>query len=393
MIKTYLTMEKGLVETLIFFLKDRLTIGKNPKNDITISDNNLSDYHAEVYLTDQNPVVEDLNSDTGTFVNGERIEKSRLSHNDKLQCGNLTLQLLQEKIPKDQSRTSDKPQTSEAQSSFMSDHRVSSKQSKRLNELIPKIPLFIDLDKDGLFYVIQSARLIVVDSEQIIYKQGDIGSSLYIVLDGNVRVFITDNEGKHIPIAKLTDNEFFGEMSFLSDTPRSATVQAIENTLLCEISANILRSIIYRWPNVRTTLITFYKERLEELENIKHASGMIEQRNFPRYNITIPVGLSPFECILSEKLQNKTFKFLSNDVSMAGIRLMVQDDDIKELPMDCKIEIEIILPKPWKTIRCEGVLKDYIEKKEGESTGYLSVEFLKLDGAEKERLESFLSIS
>jgi hypothetical protein len=66
-----------------------LTIGRDPGADVTLEDVGVSRRHARLRLTDgAAPVIEDLGSANGTFVNGERIAgERRLADGDELQIG------------------------------------------------------------------------------------------------------------------------------------------------------------------------------------------------------------------------------------------------------------------------------------------------------------------
>ena len=64
--------------------------------------------------------------------------------------------------------------------------------------------------------------------------------SLYIVISGRLKVMMSDSEGKEVILSILGSGEFFGEMGLIDDSPRSATVIAIEP---CELLAVTKREI------------------------------------------------------------------------------------------------------------------------------------------------------
>jgi pSer/pThr/pTyr-binding forkhead associated (FHA) protein len=53
--------------------KSEIRIGRDPKNDISIDDKEISRHHARLVLQGETYVIEDVGSTNGTFVNGERI--------------------------------------------------------------------------------------------------------------------------------------------------------------------------------------------------------------------------------------------------------------------------------------------------------------------------------
>ncbi|MDD2302166.1 MAG: cyclic nucleotide-binding domain-containing protein, partial [Eubacteriales bacterium] len=292
MLKSYVVFEKGLVETLIFYLKNCLTFGRSPENDIQTSDTETSDFHAEIRLEDGRAVVEDLGSQVGTFLNGEKTRKAILSHNDQVQIGDMVFRFIQEEVFPALSETAPDARSTGGPAGYRQKGTESLRSSSRVAEAVSNIPLFSGLDPESMSEIIQQARLLVFDADQMVFHQGDPGKSLFIVLDGSVRVFIPGRKGESVPLAVLSENQFFGEISFLTGQPRSANVQAMENTLLCEVGADTLREITYRWPAIKNTLNRYYQQRVADTAEKKRKAGIRELRGAPRYNITVPVSFT-----------------------------------------------------------------------------------------------------
>ena len=70
----------------------------------------------------------------------------------------------------------------------------------------------------------------------VVLAAGDLTDSLYIVLSGRLKVMMSDTEGKEVILSILGPGEFFGEMGLIDDSPRSASVLAIEPCELLSIS-------------------------------------------------------------------------------------------------------------------------------------------------------------
>ena len=115
----------------------------------------------------------------------------------------------------------------------------------------------------------QSAKLRLVKQGTVIVREGDMGRSMYIVLEGKVEVLTQDDQANDIHVAYLNENGFFGEISFLTAAPRFATVRAAEDTLLCELSYESMKEIVRQSPAVKEVLNKYYRERLRELQATK----------------------------------------------------------------------------------------------------------------------------
>ncbi len=77
----------------IALLPTTLTIGREHDNNVEIKDPEVARYHARILRERNDFVVEDLNSSTGTWVNGERKSRAVLSHGDVIRVGQTELAL------------------------------------------------------------------------------------------------------------------------------------------------------------------------------------------------------------------------------------------------------------------------------------------------------------
>ena len=68
-----------------------INIGHSADNDIRLSMADISTYHARIVTYFHQAVLMDLSSETGTFLNGERVIKHSLKTGDVIQLGHQTL--------------------------------------------------------------------------------------------------------------------------------------------------------------------------------------------------------------------------------------------------------------------------------------------------------------
>jgi len=113
-----------------------------------------------------------------------------------------------------------------------------------LHELIANIPLFSGLDRINLAKIIPEMEKTSFAAGQIIFNQGDPGDSLFIIVDGFVNIFCTDNEGKAQELACLGTGECFGEISLLTGQPRTASVKAATGLTVYVLSQTGLYSLM-----------------------------------------------------------------------------------------------------------------------------------------------------
>ena len=97
----------------------------------------------------------------------------------------------------------------------------------------------------------------------IIFREGQEGGSMFVITKGKVKI-VRDYGKSNNVLAKLSQGEFFGEMSVFSEEPRSATAVAEENTVLLRYTAKELEALVENRPSIATRIIHLLGNRLKE---------------------------------------------------------------------------------------------------------------------------------
>jgi len=98
--------------------------------------------------------------------------------------------------------------------------------------LLRNVPLFSVLPETQLALLTSLVSRKSYPRNTVIIAAEDMTDSLYVILSGRLKVMMSDDEGHEVILAILNPNEFFGEMGLLDDSPRSASVVALET---CEL--------------------------------------------------------------------------------------------------------------------------------------------------------------
>ncbi|MTV37456.1 FHA domain-containing protein [Duganella radicis] len=88
----------GQVEQQIQLSKERMTLGRHPRNDIVLTHPAVSAEHAAIVTILDDSFLEDLHSTNGTFVNGHRIGKHFLQHQDVIAMAKFQLDFVADGI-------------------------------------------------------------------------------------------------------------------------------------------------------------------------------------------------------------------------------------------------------------------------------------------------------
>jgi cAMP-dependent protein kinase regulator len=110
--------------------------------------------------------------------------------------------------------------------------------------------------------ILRGLELKEFQAGETIVAEGEPGDSLFAIVEGSVEVVRSLKSGRRRTVAFLTEGEFFGEMSFLFDVPRYASVKAFERTAVLELKRDRLEPLVRRHPSAREVLRSFHRERL-----------------------------------------------------------------------------------------------------------------------------------
>jgi CRP/FNR family cyclic AMP-dependent transcriptional regulator len=108
----------------------------------------------------------------------------------------------------------------------------------------------------------------------IIINEGDRGDSLFVILAGKVKVYVSDDDGREMILDTYSAGDYVGEMS-LDGRPRSASVMTLEPTTCAVITRDELRAAIAQNPDVAMTLISTLIDRARiATDNVKNLALM-----------------------------------------------------------------------------------------------------------------------
>jgi CRP-like cAMP-binding protein len=141
-------------------------------------------------------------------------------------------------------------------------------------EELPQIPLFSDLPKNAFIQLLEEMQMRSALPGEGVIHEGAVDDSMFIISHGRVKITKTSETGSEMILAHLSDGAFFGEMALLSESPRSASVIAEEETLLFEVSRQVLDKVVKSFPSVKHILLRFYRQRL--LSNLMATSAIFK---------------------------------------------------------------------------------------------------------------------
>ena len=117
----------------------------------------------------------------------------------------------------------------------------------RREDEIARVDIFAPLSQEARAALAAVSVERLFGSAETVVREGEPGASMFVVVRGRVRVTVGDRSNE---VATTGPGGYFGEMSLLTGDPRTATVSAIDDCLLLEITAGDFRSIALADPEV-----------------------------------------------------------------------------------------------------------------------------------------------
>lgn len=275
----YLVFETESTQRTIYPLLEATTIGRDTSNSIVLSVATASRKHARVRFWQGSWIVEDLGSANGIIINGERVERTSIEPGDSFKIGETTFSLAEREIAesKDPLHTtvSALSTINEGVDSQATEEGIE-RQSEKLADAISKIPFFIPLKDTEREHLAENAMMHVFKAGEMVIQQGDPGRSIYIILDGRLKVFTTDHAGNELELATLEAGQFFGEMSLVSGKPRLSSVATLESSVLIELSYSSMVKVIKQNAAVKNILVEYYKARKSDTQKKRARTIKIE---------------------------------------------------------------------------------------------------------------------
>jgi CRP/FNR family cyclic AMP-dependent transcriptional regulator len=130
--------------------------------------------------------------------------------------------------------------------------------------LLHHVPVFSALSSEELAKVAQVAVPRRFEAGEVVFKEGDEGSTCYVVRSGRARAVREHPDGRSITLAHFGPGDIFGEMAMLDGERRSATVESIEGTEAIAILSGDMHRLLREYPDISVKLIAALGRRLRE---------------------------------------------------------------------------------------------------------------------------------
>jgi len=127
-------------------------------------------------------------------------------------------------------------------------------------EHLANVAVFAPLSEEEIDRLARASVKRIFAPGEAIVRRGQEGRSMFVVIRGNVKVQIPENNIQKV-INRLTVNDFFGEMGLLTGEPRTATVVAEDEVDVLEIRKSAIKPIFESNPELMSAVYEIIEER------------------------------------------------------------------------------------------------------------------------------------
>lgn len=131
-----------------------------------------------------------------------------------------------------------------------------------ITETLAAIPLFAGLRPPELEALAQRVRQRRYREGEAIFHRDDPGAAMYVILNGRVKIHNESADGTDVIITVFKGGEFFGEMSLLDGSERSADATTLEPTEMLMLTRGDLEEAIERHPRIAINMLASLASRL-----------------------------------------------------------------------------------------------------------------------------------
>jgi CRP-like cAMP-binding protein len=140
---------------------------------------------------------------------------------------------------------------------------------EQIEELnVRKAPLFSALDDVAAAALRASMTPVKVSKGNTLFKEGDSGDRLYVVVDGKLKLGTASADGRENLLLILGPGDMFGELSLFDPGPRTSTATAVTDAKLLSLSHEQVTGLITQHPRVGLDLLGRLAQRLRRTNDV-----------------------------------------------------------------------------------------------------------------------------
>jgi CRP-like cAMP-binding protein len=117
-------------------------------------------------------------------------------------------------------------------------------------QFVSESVLFSEVPEEARAGLVPAATARTFKADQIVFRRGDEGDSLFLIARGKVRISLELPQGSR-EVSTLKPGDFFGEIAMMTRARRTATVEGVEETIVLEFPADQILPLCEKHPKFK----------------------------------------------------------------------------------------------------------------------------------------------
>jgi len=133
---------------------------------------------------------------------------------------------------------------------------------------LARVPLFKRLEPHELEKLAEEIDQVDYKAGEVIFNEHDHGDALYVVEEGSVRIWVTDEDLNEVTLAELQPGQFFGELAVLDRGERSSSATAITDAHLHRLSSDDFQKFLIEHADCAIDVICEIGARMRQTNQL-----------------------------------------------------------------------------------------------------------------------------
>ena len=144
--------------------------------------------------------------------------------------------------------------------------------------LLAQIPMFERVGREDLEQLSGMLQQKRYARGEVIFHQGDVGTALFIVRQGEVAIRLSSPEGREVILELVSRGYAFGELALLDGEPRSTDAVAREETDLLKLQREDFQRFLSERPQVAMGLLAVLSRMVRRVTQHVHDAAFLDAR-------------------------------------------------------------------------------------------------------------------
>lgn len=187
-------------------------------------------------------------------------------------------------------------------------------------------------NQDDKLKLEQVGKAVTIPPGVCVVRQGDPPVHFYVVISGKLKVYRETHDGIRTHLTELGPGEYFGEVALVTGKPRTASVEAVEESVLLEVSKEEFDSVLDQNPKLARQIIHSLSQWLidgdKRLE--KETVHQVKMRHISWFDYLLILGLSLVLALVFNLYNDNQIPLVYSVGTIAGI---------EEIPLEQAVEL------------------------------------------------------